>query len=51
MKGEPVNHHDPFTTDTAGLPEASSPSVVRLYDGDRFELRIQPVRKKIGDAV
>ena len=39
-----------FTTETAGLPEASSPSVVRLYDGDRYDLRIHPVRKQIGDA-
>ena len=50
MKGEAVDHQDAFTTETAGLPEASSPSVVRLYDGDRFEVRIQPVRKRIGDA-
>jgi FtsP/CotA-like multicopper oxidase with cupredoxin domain len=46
-----VDHHDAFTTETAGLPEASRPSVVRLYDGDSFDLRIHPVRKRIGDAV
>ena len=51
MKGEAVDHQDAFTTETAGLPEASSPSVVRLYDGDSFDLRIHPVRKRIGDAV
>jgi FtsP/CotA-like multicopper oxidase with cupredoxin domain len=45
-----VDHQDAFTTETAGLPEASSPSVVRLYDGDSFYLRIYPVRKRIGDA-
>jgi FtsP/CotA-like multicopper oxidase with cupredoxin domain len=45
-----VDHQDAFTTETAGLPEASSPSIVRLYDGDRFDLRIYPVRKRIGDA-
>src|ERR671917_956536 len=39
-----------FTTETAGLPEASSPSVVRLRDGDAFDLRIHPVRKRIGEA-
>src|SRR5918998_3791879 len=39
-----------FTTETAGLPEASSPSVVRLRDGDSFDLRIHPVRKQIGEA-
>ena len=31
MKGEGVDHQDAFTTETAGLPEASSPGVVRLY--------------------
>ena len=41
---------DAFTTDTTGLPEASSPSVVRLHDGESFDLDIRPVRKKIGDA-
>ena len=50
MKGEDVDHQDAFTTETAGLPEASSPSVVRLYDGDSFDLRIHPVRNRIGDA-
>jgi FtsP/CotA-like multicopper oxidase with cupredoxin domain len=45
-----VDHQDAFTTETAGLPEASSPSIVRLYDGDSFDLRIYPVRKRIGDA-
>src|SRR5215211_7084172 len=50
MKGEAVDHHDAFSTETAGLREASSSSIVRLYDGDSFELRIHPVRKRIGDA-
>jgi FtsP/CotA-like multicopper oxidase with cupredoxin domain len=50
MKGEAVDHQDAFTTETAGLPEASSPSVVRLYDGDSFDLRIHHVRKRVGDA-
>jgi len=45
-----VDHQDAFTTETEGLPEASSPSVVRLYDGDVFDLSIHPVRKRIGDA-
>src|SRR5215204_1220976 len=45
-----MDSQDAFTTDTAGLPEASSPSVVRLQDGDGFDLDIRPVRKKIGDA-
>ena len=50
MEGETVDHQDAFTTETAGLPEASPPGVVRLRDGDVFDLRIHPVRKKIGDA-
>ena len=39
-----------FTTETAGLSEASRPEVERLKDGDRFELRIGPVRKQLEDA-
>jgi FtsP/CotA-like multicopper oxidase with cupredoxin domain len=50
MKGEAVDHQDAFSTETAGLPEASSPSIVRLYDDDSFDLRIYPVRKRIGEA-
>ena len=50
MEGEAVDHQDAFTTETAGLPEASSPSVVRLYDGGSLDLHIRPVRKRIGDA-
>src|SRR5215204_1787476 len=50
MKGEAVDHHDAFSTETAGLQEASSPRIVRLYDGDSFDLRIHPVRKRIGDT-
>ena len=45
-----MDPNDVFTTETAGLPEASSPSVVRLHHGDSFDLDIRPVRKKIGDA-
>ncbi len=45
-----MDHQDAFTTETTGLPEASDPSVVRLYDGDSFALSIRPVRKRIGDA-
>jgi FtsP/CotA-like multicopper oxidase with cupredoxin domain len=40
---------DNFPTDTAGLPEAAAPQVVELRDGDRFELRIAPVAKRLGD--
>ena len=45
-----MDHHDAFSTETAGLREASSPSIVRLYYGDSFDLRIYPVRKRSGDA-
>ena len=39
-----------FPTDTAGLPEATSPEVVELADGAEFDLRITPVAKQLGDA-
>jgi FtsP/CotA-like multicopper oxidase with cupredoxin domain len=39
-----------FPTDVAGLPEARAPELVELGDGDRFELRIVPVAKRLGDA-
>jgi FtsP/CotA-like multicopper oxidase with cupredoxin domain len=39
-----------FPTGVAGLPEARSPELVQLADGDRFELRIAPVAKRLGDA-
>jgi FtsP/CotA-like multicopper oxidase with cupredoxin domain len=44
-----MDHRDAFTTETEGLPEASNPSVVRLYNGDTFDLSIRPVRKRFGD--
>ena len=46
-----VDAHQVFTTDAGGLPAASAPQRVRLRDGDRFELRITPVAKRIGDDV
>ncbi len=48
--GQATASDDLFTTETAGLPDASSPQVIRLHDGDRFDLRITPVRKRIDDA-
>src|SRR6476659_10983904 len=39
-----------FPRETAGLPEAKEPEVVELADGDRFELEIAPVTKRIDDA-
>ena len=41
---------DLFPTETAGLSEASTPSVVPLQDGERLNLRIGPVRKTIQGA-
>src|SRR5438270_159126 len=45
-----VDLPDLFTTETAGLPEASSPNVIRLHDGDPLDLGIHPVRKSIEGA-
>ena len=48
-----VEHAGPddlFTTETTGLSVAARPQLVRLHDGDRFDLRIEPVRKRIDDA-
>jgi FtsP/CotA-like multicopper oxidase with cupredoxin domain len=41
--------HDHFPTDVTGLPEARSPELVELADGDECQLRIAPVAKRIGD--
>ncbi len=38
-----------FPTDVKGLPEARTPDVVELADGERFALTIAPVAKRIGD--
>lgn len=42
--------HDHFPTDTTGLPTARACEEVELDDGDRFDLRIAPVAKRVGDA-
>jgi FtsP/CotA-like multicopper oxidase with cupredoxin domain len=39
-----------FPRETAGLPAARPTEIVELSDGERFELRIAPVTKRIGDA-
>src|ERR687884_1109995 len=39
-----------FPRETEGLPEARTPELVELADGDEFELEIMPVKKRIGDA-
>jgi FtsP/CotA-like multicopper oxidase with cupredoxin domain len=38
-----------FSTDVTGLADASQPDLVALDDGDRYELRIAPVAKNLGD--
>jgi FtsP/CotA-like multicopper oxidase with cupredoxin domain len=47
---EPARLDDLFTTETMGLSEAARPQLIRLHDGDRFDLRIEPVRKRLDDA-
>ena len=46
----PARPDDLFSTKTAGLSEAARPQPIRLHDGDRFDLRIEPVRKRLDDA-
>jgi FtsP/CotA-like multicopper oxidase with cupredoxin domain len=41
---------NPFSTDTAGLPDAGSTEVVELRNGDSFDLRASAVRKGLGKA-
>ena len=50
INDKPVEPDDLFTTETAGLAPATRSQVIRLHDGDRLDLRIQPVRKHVGDA-
>jgi FtsP/CotA-like multicopper oxidase with cupredoxin domain len=53
MKQHTQEHHvhtaEHFATETAGLPEAVDPQVIDLADGDSVDLRIAPIRKRIGD--
>jgi FtsP/CotA-like multicopper oxidase with cupredoxin domain len=41
---------DHFPTEIEGLPEARPTELVELSDGDRFDLRIAPVAKRLGDT-
>jgi FtsP/CotA-like multicopper oxidase with cupredoxin domain len=41
---------DQFPTDIAGLPDAVAPTQIELADGDRFDLRICPMAKRLGEA-
>jgi FtsP/CotA-like multicopper oxidase with cupredoxin domain len=45
-----MSTRDHFPTDIEGLPEARPPELVELSDGDRFDLRITPVTKRLGEA-
>jgi FtsP/CotA-like multicopper oxidase with cupredoxin domain len=45
-----MDSDDLFPTTIEGLSEASSPDTVRLRHGERLDLRITPVRKRLGDA-
>jgi FtsP/CotA-like multicopper oxidase with cupredoxin domain len=49
-KDKPIEPGDLFTTETAGLSEVTRSQSIRLRDGDRLDLRIEPVRKRIDDA-
>lgn len=49
-KGKSMEPGDLFKTETTELSEASPPDVIRLHDGDRLDLCIEPVRKRIDDA-
>jgi FtsP/CotA-like multicopper oxidase with cupredoxin domain len=44
-----TSDREPFPTSTEGLPEAATPQVISLSDGETTELRIGPVTKRIGD--
>ena len=50
IKDKPREPDELFTTETAGLSEATPPQLIRLKDGDRLDLRIKPVLKRIDDA-
>ncbi len=41
---------DPFSQDTAGLPDAIAPEVIVLQPDEVFELCAEQVRKRIGEA-
>ena len=45
-----TSNQQQFTADVTDLPLAGPTEVVELSDGDRYELRIAPVTKQIGDA-
>jgi FtsP/CotA-like multicopper oxidase with cupredoxin domain len=44
------SHGDRFPTDPSGLPEAGRPALRELADGDRLDLTVGPVAKRLGDT-
>src|SRR5215203_1395097 len=44
-----TGHVEQFPSDTRGLPAAGPTETVELGDGERFEFRIAPVVKKLGE--
>ena len=50
--GATTDRRGPFPNEVAaGLTPAVAPEVIQFADGDRFELTIAPVAKRIGDAM
>ena len=45
-----IDDHVTFPTDIRDLPESHPCELVTLADGQRFELRIAPIVKRLGDA-
>jgi FtsP/CotA-like multicopper oxidase with cupredoxin domain len=52
-QGQHVHEPAPatFSTETTGLAEAARPAALRLRDGERTAIRIQPVAKRLDDAM
>src|SRR5262245_37152732 len=48
--GHSATTPDQLPTETAGLPEAITPELVELRDGDERDVEIVPVAKRVGDA-
>jgi FtsP/CotA-like multicopper oxidase with cupredoxin domain len=49
-EGAPVTSTEHFPRDITGLPACRPTQVIELADGDRLELRIAPVVKRIGES-
>jgi hypothetical protein len=50
QEGQMSAPNDQFPRDTSGLPAATTSAIVELARGPRFQLRIAPVTKQLGDA-